>query len=264
MLISYALIKSKLISNFAYRWESIGVILASAVEMLIVFYLWSAIFSWNNATEINGFTLTSIITYSVVAIFIRLICDTVIDGEMNYDVKTGDIIVMLSRPISIRTHYLSSAIGYFIFNLLFKFPLAFVIAILIGIIIPGLDTLLLFILSVFNSFLLLFTICFIIGSLAILLNEETWSLWFLIDALSLLFGGFFIPLVFFPDWIQAISYLLPFHAIYSTPLLIYVGKTSGIDALLSIFVQIVWIFALFIIGGFVVEKGLRRIEAQGG
>ena len=42
-----------------------------------------------------------------------------------------------------------------------------------------------------------------------------------------LFGGEIIPLVIFPAFLQKIAFALPFAAMFSTPLLIYVGVIAA-------------------------------------
>jgi len=52
---------------------------------------------------------------------------------------------------------------------------------------------------------------------------ETFAIQLIVRWVSDILGGQIVPLIFFPGFLQKIVLALPFAAVYSTPLLIYVG-----------------------------------------
>ncbi len=73
-----------------------------------------------------------------------------------------------------------------------------------------------------------------------------------------------IPLIFFPGALQKIVLALPFAAVYSTPLLIYVGTIPPSGYAAAFALQLLWgaIFGAF---AWLIWRGaLKRLVVQGG
>jgi ABC-2 type transport system permease protein len=79
-----------------------------------------------------------------------------------------------------------------------------------------------------------------------------------------LLGGQIVPLVFFPVALQGMIFALPFAAIYSTPLLIYVGNVTPDRYFEVMGLQLMWIAIFGVIALFIWRAGARRIVVQGG
>jgi len=79
-----------------------------------------------------------------------------------------------------------------------------------------------------------------------------------------LLGGELIPLVLFPAVLQKFVYLLPFAAMFSTPLLIYVGHIPPARYPEAIGVQLLWVVVLAGISALMWRAGARRVVVQGG
>jgi ABC-2 type transport system permease protein len=79
-----------------------------------------------------------------------------------------------------------------------------------------------------------------------------------------LLGGEIVPLVFFPAAVQGFIFLLPFAAMYSTPLLIYVGTIGPDEYAQALGVQLVWIAIFAVIAVFMWRAGAKRVVVQGG
>ena len=79
-----------------------------------------------------------------------------------------------------------------------------------------------------------------------------------------LLGGQLVPLVFFPAALAGVVYALPFAAMFSTPLLIYVGVIGPeryFDVMAS---QLAWIVVLGTVSTLLWRAGARRVVVQGG
>ena len=73
-----------------------------------------------------------------------------------------------------------------------------------------------------------------------------------------------MPLIFFPAARAEIVFALPFAAIYSTPLLIYVGTIGPDEYVRALLLQVFWI-AVFGVGALLMWRfGSRRVVVQGG
>ena len=86
----------------------------------------------------------------------------------------------------------------------------------------------------------------------------------LLSALSWLFSGLIIPLLFFPDWAQAAINILPFRYIMDIPFRFYLGHISPEQIWYHLPFQIAYLSALITAGHLILTRGIRRLVAQGG
>ncbi|MEM3592872.1 MAG: ABC-2 family transporter protein [Candidatus Micrarchaeia archaeon] len=257
--------KTRFISNIAYRWMTFGKILAFLFQMLIVFYLWNSIFSWNNVDEINGFTFSELITYGIVALFISNICITWLDSEIDFLVNTGNVLMKLTNPIKLNVYLFYIFLSDFIFSILtVGLPGLLLSIFVLNVSIPELSIIFAFIISLILAALINFFIDIFSGGLAFWTKEDIYGFRMIKTFLFALFGGSFIPLLFFPQWFQTIAYLLPFQAAYNLPLLIYIGKIQGFEIIISILLQLFWVIVLYFTSSIYLEKSIKRFEAFGG
>lgn len=78
------------------------------------------------------------------------------------------------------------------------------------------------------------------------------------------FTGALIPIPFFPETLQPVIYALPFASMQNTPFLIYTGHIGGAEALGSMAVQLLWLFALVLTGRLLMRRALKKVVVQGG
>ena len=79
-----------------------------------------------------------------------------------------------------------------------------------------------------------------------------------------LLSGQIIPLTFFPGLLGQLVFSLPFAAIYSTPLLIYVGIIKPQDWGSAVAVQLMWLALFAGLATLVWRAASRRVVVQGG
>ncbi len=84
------------------------------------------------------------------------------------------------------------------------------------------------------------------------------------DSIVRILSGSIIPLWFFPSSVQTISKFLPFQYTYQTPLAIYIGEISLIDAWKSMGIQFVWIAVLFGFLYVIWNNAKKKTLIQGG
>lgn len=76
--------------------------------------------------------------------------------------------------------------------------------------------------------------------------------------------GFLMPLAFFPDPLRAALNLTPFPSMLNTTVELWLGHRTGLAAWEALAVQLAWAAALYALSGFVLARGLRRLEVAGG
>src|SRR5690606_36279479 len=113
------------------------------------------------------------------------------------------------------------------------------------------------------GYIILFGTTFLVG----ILSFRTLNLWGIqhtYHGLMMMFSGMWIPLWFYPDWLRAVTDILPFRAVFFTPLAIYVGHTTGSALWLSIGQQIVWAIVLTGLCHITWVRTDRHLVVQGG
>ena len=84
------------------------------------------------------------------------------------------------------------------------------------------------------------------------------------EALLSFLTGQLIPLSFFPVIVQKVFNYLPFSSMIYTPVMIYLGKYSGLELLFVLLRQAVWVIVLYLLGSLIWRKVTKRLVVLGG
>ena len=76
--------------------------------------------------------------------------------------------------------------------------------------------------------------------------------------------GAYVPIVFFPIWLETLARFLPFAWMLQVPIEVWLGQHQGIELLQVYVVQALWLLALVAIGRLVLRRAVRRVVVQGG
>jgi viologen exporter family transport system permease protein len=79
-----------------------------------------------------------------------------------------------------------------------------------------------------------------------------------------LFSGLLIPISFFPHVFQTALAFMPFQYISYIPVLLYLGKISGMAIIKALAIQLFWVAAMIALGHGLWRWSSRRITIQGG
>jgi ABC-2 type transport system permease protein len=120
-----------------------------------------------------------------------------------------------------------------------------------------------FFLSFVLGYLVGFCVNFILNCTAFWTLEIT-AVQLIVTWVTDLLGGELIPLVFFPAALAQVAVLLPFAAMFSTPLLIYVGQIPPARYGEALGLQCFWLVVLALVSVVLWRAGSRRVVVQGG
>ena len=261
-LAPYAAFAAKAFSREAtYRVEvftNIGSLLGRLYLMKAV---WTALYRQNAAPA--GVPLHAVLTYTCVALLMSLILE--IDGTriIRDKVREGTIATDLMKPISLPLYFFSDGLGMTMLHALLIVPSLVMALLIVRIDVPALPVLAAFFFSFLLGYLVNFTLNFLMNAIAFW-TLETFAIQLMVRWVSDLLSGQIVPLIFFPGLLQQIVLALPFAAIYSTPLLIYLGTIRPSQYLLAFALQIVWFAVFAAIGAAVWRAAQRRVVVQGG
>ncbi len=251
------------VNTLAYRLRYYTGIVTYFLYVSVYYFIWKAIYE--NSKSIEGFDFSNMLTYIAVGWIIRSFYFNNIDQDMAYAVTEGKLAMDLIKPVNPQFMYIAQAFGESLFRLgLLTVPTAIVLLIVYPIRPPaGATHFAGFFASVVLSFFIVAAINFAVGTFAIRLKSILGLLrakYFLLE----LFSGLLIPISFFPGIFQDLFGLLPFQYISYIPVLIYLGKISGLGIVRALALQLFWIGALLAVGAAMWEWSSRKITIQGG
>ncbi len=251
------------INTIAYRLRYFTGIVTYLIYVSVYYFIWKAIYA--HSTSIEGFDFSHLLTYVAVGWIIRSFYYNNIDQELATQVLEGKLAMDLIKPVNPQWMYIAQAFGQSVFRLaLLTLPTALVLLAVYPVRAPASGWhLAAFLLSVVLSFFLVAGINFAVGTFAIRLKSILGLLrakYFLLE----LFSGLLIPISFFPHVFQTAFAYMPFQYISYIPVLLYLGKISGMGILEALGIQIFWVVVMIALGHVLWTWSSRRITIQGG
>ncbi len=244
-----------------YRAEVFTNVGSLIVRVYLLRSVWTALYSHNAAPP--GIPLHSMLTYATVALLMSLVLE--IDGTrvIREKVREGTIVTDLLKPISLPLYFFSDGFGQAAFHAMTIVPSLLLALLLVHIDVPSPSVFAAFVVSFALGYLVNFLMNFMMNSVAFW-TLETFSIQLIVRWISDLLSGQIIPLVFFPAGVQGIMLALPFAAIYSTPLLIYVGTIPPSGYAQALAGQAAWLLVFALAAVTVWRAAERRVVVQGG
>jgi len=246
----------------AYRGEMIARALSMGMFMVVFTALWSTAFASAGSSTLVGYAREQVLWYLVMTETIVLSTSRVF-LEISESVKAGDIAYTLVRPIHYTAwqvaHSLGNSLPKFYTNLLAGSVVVFVFT---GSVAGSLQGLLAFAVLGTLALVLDGIIAVLIGLSAFWLEDVSPVFW-IYQKLLFTIGGMFLPLEFFPDWLQRVAAWLPFQ------LIVYSPARAFVDFQPSSFARaVIGQAAYLVIAAFVVHlvwlRAQRRMVVQGG
>lgn len=244
-----------------YRLEVLTEVGSLVLRVYLLRMLWTALYA-NNAAPLN-LPLHSMITYATIALLMSLVLE--VDGTrlIREKVREGTIATDLMKPISIPLYFFSDGFGQTLLHAVLVLPSLACALLLVHIDVPPPATIATFALSMLVGYALNFFLNFVMNSIAFW-ALETFAMQMIVRWASDLLSGQIIPLTFFPGIFGSLVFALPFAAIYSTPLLIYVGVIPPSAWGISLFIQLLWLAFFGGLSMLIWRAAARHLVVQGG
>lgn len=255
--------KNSVIAGMIYRVHYLFTVFSNVMFIVLIYFLWKAIYK--NSETLNGMTFEETFIYLALASSITCLFQTWTEFDMSRNIISGAIIRDLTKPLDHQFLTLFGVIGFVVNNLItITLPSMVVIYFIAGPHISLGINLLFFIPALVLAFLIVFTIDYITG----LVSFYTESIWGISITKGVIVGalsGAVIPLNFFPESLRNIVQLLPFQAIYNTPLTILLSKDIGVhDYVYFLLNQMFWVAVLFAVSRLFYNKAVKVITVNGG
>jgi ABC-2 type transport system permease protein len=180
-------------------------------------------------------------------------------------VQTGQVASDLSRPYDYQLAWLAQDYGRALFQFMARSTPPFVVGMIaFGITLPTdpliwLATVPSLILAVAVSFGWRF--CLNLSTFWWIDHRGVASITLLV---ATLLSGFLLPIAMWPDGLRQVVLLLPFAAMVSIPIDVFLGKLQGVDLLAALALQAFWAVVMLAIGRLVLSAALHKLVVQGG
>jgi ABC-2 type transport system permease protein len=240
--------------------------LISLFNPLILLFYWMGSFKGQSIGP-AGWEYTSVISYYLLLIAASAMLESHIEETVaRMDIQEGGLTKYLLKPFS----YISLR---FLGELPWRFIQGFfgIVALLICGIFFGLDIfrisqnpviiILAISIAVFGYFIS-FLFKMLLGMTAFWTTDYS-GIAELVGVLTLLFGGFVVPLTFFPQWLSAIANSLPFAYVIYYPIVAFQGNLNIGELFRVLGIQIVWISVLFLLYRIMWKNGVGKYTAIG-
>jgi ABC-2 type transport system permease protein len=257
------MIRIRFLTMLAYRLNYFSGILTYVVYTGGYYFLWTAVYGARES--LGGMTAAAMTTYLAISWMTRSFYYNNLDREIADEIKSGAVATQLIRPYNYLAGKLFSALGEAVFRLLFWMVPGMVVATwLFPVQLPGrLATYGLWIVAAAMAFLVNSLLNAVFGLLTFFLQNAQG----LRSAKGLatdLLSGLFLPLQFYPGWLQTVIRWLPFQAISYLPNMIFTGGLAGRDAWSAIGLQVLWSVLLGVITWRLWHRARRYLVVQGG
>ena len=261
----FTLTRAGVIENLQFRLSAVIMVIGNILYLIVVYFLWKAIFASAGTDVVNGMTFSDTLIYLVLATALFGFLNMYTVWMVGRDIQSGKIVLDLLKPMDYRSYIFWSYAGNLVTNFVFTFLPTFIVVIAVthGAIPLGLN-LLWFAVSLILAISINYSIDFFVATI-IMYTESIWGVNIMKEVIVLLLSGATIPIAFFPEALRVVVRYLPFSSIYNTPLSLLLNKQPAItDILISLGIQLGWAIAMFFINKVFWKISLRQITVNGG
>ncbi len=250
-----------------YNLNFIFMIFGNLLGAVINYLIWYNVFLSSNTNNMNGYSLNEILPYYLLVTIVQLILFQDTDFYVSKDIKDGNIVFSLTKPISFYLLNLSKTFGSALFYVIYicsPIILLFLIyVIFFNIKLLNFAYFFLFFISTSCGFYIIFEFEYLFG----LFSFITMSNWgiskfklLLIEFLS----GSAIPIFMLPQIFLNIVKCLPFYYSICFPVEILLQKKSLNEILFGLIIQILWIILFHFLIKKIWNKVVHYISINGG
>ncbi len=263
----FALTRAGIMESLHYRLGTFVTLFANLIYLVLVYYLWKAIYASSGVDVVNGMTFTDTMIYLILATSLFNFLEMFVVWDMSRSIQSGKIILDLLKPLKFRTYTFWSYSGSHVVSFIMTFIPTFIVVMIItkGAIPMGINLVYFLIATVF-ALIVNFNIEMIVATIC-LYTESTWGINIVKETIVLLLSGASIPLAFFPEKLRHVVEFMPFRAVYDIPLTILLEKNGSdtLQVLLPMFgFQLLWIVILTAAGTLFWNFSVKKITVNGG
>lgn len=243
---SLGLIRHVFITKITYRWDIFVAIAGNIFYLIVSYFLWKAAFS--SKPLLVGYNFKEFFLYITAGWCYRyLIWGNKIDRLLARNIYSGNISMILTRPLELLHYFSSIAIGTTTFIFVFAgLPVFIICSLYLNLPISFSPLALLSIFAITGAFMMSVLLNLIIGMIAISTVAFN-GIAHMKDLMVELLSGMIIPITMFPGIVQGLLKWLPLPYMASFPIRLILGQISKGELLPHFGMQLMWIALLYIL-----------------
>lgn len=263
----FSFFKLRLINGLQYRTAALAGVATQFFWGFMIIMVFEAFYG--NSITVQPISLKQLIIYVwLQQAFLVFIMMWIRDSELLDSITNGNVAYELCRPYKLYTFWYVKLVAQRLSGALLRcFPILIVTFFLpepYRMTLPtDFATLCLFIITLLLGLLVLVAITMFIYISVFITMSPMGSL-LIIGAIGEFFAGTVIPIPLMPEWLKNIAYMLPFRLAADLPFRVYSGNILFNEALISILIQLLWLFVLLIFGNIAFNKAVQKVVVQGG
>jgi ABC-2 type transport system permease protein len=232
-----------------------------SVMPLVMLAVW---YSLAEDGPIGGYSQMDFVSYYLLMTWVRQMTNVWVIYELDYNIRHGELSILLLHPINPIHDYISGHIADKVFRFVVLMPLAF----LAWLAFPTIHydvtpvTLILFCLTLVLAFIMRFIVQYTTGLLGFWISQSTTiaDIWF---AALMMLGGVVAPLDLFPLQVQEFAKYLPFRFMLSFPVEIVSGRLAPTEIATGVAMTIFWLAVSLSVYRWLWAKGIKQFSAFG-
>jgi len=259
--------KLRFINGLQYRAAALAGMATQLFFGFVFIMIFEAFYSGSSASPPLSFEqLTAYIWLQ--QIFLAFIMLWFRDNEIFQLITSGNIAYELCRPCGIYPFWFAKLLAQRLSSAILRcFPILTVVFLLPQpyrmSLSPSLGSFILFLIALVLGLLVIVSISMLIYISVFWTMSPVGSI-LMIAVAGEFFAGMVIPIPLMPEWLQKITYALPFRWTADFPFRVYSGQIPQDEALWGILAQLLWLAILVVFGLWCIRRALRRIVVQGG
>lgn len=249
--------------TITYRGESLVWFILEIIPLLIIISFWQSLLI---SGRIDSVQFAQLVIYYFLTLVITRLSSVHFEDWVIDDIKDGKISTYLIKPFSYQVFLMANEVTWRFSGIIYLLPIILAISPFISKLNfspPSLIELVLFILILFIAFLQRYFIGFMIG-MAAFWFEQSKSLIHLKWMSEGIFGGAWLPLYFFPTWLQDFSKFTPFYYWYYFPIELVLKKLALSEIIFGLTASVIWVLVLKILAARLWHRALYKYSAVGG
>lgn len=245
-----------------YRQATVAGVFTNTVFGFLLAYVLLAVYQERDT--VGGFAATDAVTFTFVAQGLLMVLGLFGDTDIAERIRTGDVVVDLQRPYDRQAWYAGVQYGRADYYAVFRgIPPFAAGALVFDLALPSPAEAVAFVTSVVLAISISFGWYYLIQLSAFWILDVRGPSqlgWLTAQFLS----GAFLPIVFFPGWLESVARALPFASMLQLPVEVWLGLHHGRGLLGVYAVQAAWGLVLVLAGRYVMSRAVRRVVVQGG
>lgn len=261
----FALTRAGIMEELQFRLGTIVTIIGNVIYLVIIYFLWKAIYASSPSDTVNGMTFSDTMIYLVLASALFAAMEMYVTWYLGRGVQNGNIILDILKPIKYEKYIFLLFSGNTIISILLTLlPTCVIVYFISGRGFALSYNLIFFAIAIVLGTIVNYYINFIVGTICFY-TESVWGINIMKEVVVMLLSGATIPLAFFPEGFRNVVLKMPFQAIYNTPLTLLIRNDMALqERFTMLLTQLFWAVIMCILSRIFFKISIKRITVNGG